>query len=118
MIRKTILFLITAPIALLIIALSVANRQIVTVSLDPFGGEDPMLSARLPLFILLFLAVLAGMLAGGMATWIKQGKWRRAARAQRSETGRWQDEVRRLRRDNGTRALPVTSEPHNRHDAA
>jgi hypothetical protein len=34
----------------------------------------------LPLFVFLFLAVAIGMVVGSLATWIKQGRYRRLAR--------------------------------------
>ena len=78
MLRKIVAIVILLPLAVLMIAFAVANRHIVTVSLDPFGGSDSGLS--LPLFVLIILLLIIGVLIGGLAAWVRQGKWRGAAR--------------------------------------
>jgi len=52
MIHRLVQILITLPLAVLIIAFSVANRAPVRVSLDPFGSGDTALSVSVPLFLL------------------------------------------------------------------
>lgn len=78
MLRKIVAIVILLPLAVLMIAFAVANRHTVTVSLDPFGGSDSGLS--LPLFVLIILLLIIGVLIGGLAAWVRQGKWRGAAR--------------------------------------
>jgi uncharacterized integral membrane protein len=78
LLRKIIAVVVLLPLAIVMIAFAVANRQIVTVSLDPFGGSDSGLS--LPLFVLIILLLIIGVLIGGLAAWVRQGKWRSAAR--------------------------------------
>jgi uncharacterized integral membrane protein len=75
--RKFLKALILVPLALLIIVFAVANRQFVTFTLDPFG--DQTLSFSLPLFALAFILVIIGVIIGGVAAWLRQHKWRRAA---------------------------------------
>jgi hypothetical protein len=50
------------------------------VSLDPFASETAAISATLPLFIVILACIMLGVVAGGTATWVNQGKWRRHAR--------------------------------------
>ena len=38
------------------------------------------LGIDLPLFVVIILSVITGVLAGGVVTWVRQGHWRRAAR--------------------------------------
>jgi uncharacterized integral membrane protein len=64
----------------IIIAFAVANRQAVTVSFDPFTAVSPAYAATLPLFAVIFAGLIVGVLIGGIAAWIRQSKWRRAAR--------------------------------------
>ena len=90
MIRNFVAALILIPLAIVIVLLAVANRQAVTLSLDPFLAEKPALAVTQPLFVLLLAALIAGVIVGGIAAWLRQGKWRRAAR-------RAQAEVRALR---------------------
>jgi len=80
LLRKIVAALILVPLAVVIIAFAVANRQIVTVSLDPFSASDPAAAMALPLFALIMLLLIVGVLIGGMAAWLRQGRWRTAAR--------------------------------------
>jgi len=80
MVRKIVNFAVLLPLALLLVIFAVANRDWVTVSFDPFHPGDPSLGVSLPLFAVIILSVIVGVLAGGAATWLKQGRWRRAAR--------------------------------------
>jgi uncharacterized integral membrane protein len=80
MFRKFIVALVVIPLGLVLLVFMVANRHAVTVSLDPFGSDAPALSATLPLFLLILLCLLIGVVVGGAATWLSQSKWRRAAR--------------------------------------
>ncbi|MCL8380798.1 MULTISPECIES: lipopolysaccharide assembly protein LapA domain-containing protein [Xanthobacter] len=77
--------LIGLPLAILAIALAVANRKPVVLSLDPFAPDHPALSVTLPLFAIIFAAVIVGVIAGGVVTWARQGRYRREARAARRE---------------------------------
>jgi uncharacterized integral membrane protein len=85
MFRKVLTAIIAVPLAAVIIAFAVANRQNVTVSFDPFSSADPAYAAPLPLFAVVMLVLIFGVVVGGVAAWIKQGKWRRAARQLEAE---------------------------------
>jgi uncharacterized integral membrane protein len=78
--RKIVAALILVPLAIVIIAFAVANRQSVTVSLDPFSSAAPAASLTLPLFALIIVLLIVGVIVGGVAAWLGQGRWRRAAR--------------------------------------
>jgi uncharacterized integral membrane protein len=99
MIRKIVLAVVLIPLAVLIVALAVANRQIVTVSFDPFNAAEPALLLRAPLFVLVFVLVIAGVVIGGAASWLRQSRWRRAARLREAELQSARNEVDRLRRE-------------------
>jgi uncharacterized integral membrane protein len=83
MIRRAATLLVLAALALVFLAFALANRQIVTVSFDPFDQADPALALALPLYQLIFLLLILGVLVGGSAAWLRQAKWR--ARARRAE---------------------------------
>lgn len=109
MVKKAIRYLVIVPLAIAIIVLAVANREIVTLSLDPFSLTDPAVYIRMPLFILVLLGIVIGVIAGGVAAWLRQGKWRQAAREKSDEAERWRREAERLRDANeraSSRALP------------
>jgi uncharacterized integral membrane protein len=80
MLRKIFNGLVVLPLAIVFVIFAVANRHMVKVSLDPFNGSDPALSLSMPLFVLILLAAIVGVAAGGSATWFRQRRWRRAAR--------------------------------------
>jgi uncharacterized integral membrane protein len=80
MIRKVLTTLIVLPLGILLAVFMIANRHPVTVSLDPFGSDAPALSATLPLFVVILVCLLVGVVAGGTAAWLNQSRWRRAAR--------------------------------------
>jgi uncharacterized integral membrane protein len=83
MIRKIVTALVLIVLALVLIAFAVANRQLVTVSLDPFDQADPALVLTLPLYLVIFALLIAGVVLGGCAAWLRQSRWR--ARARRAE---------------------------------
>jgi uncharacterized membrane protein YidH (DUF202 family) len=80
MIRRIVTTLVLVPLAIVLIAFAVANRQTVLVSLDPFDQINPALSVSLPLFGLVLIVIIAAVIVGGIAAWLRQAKWRRAAR--------------------------------------
>jgi uncharacterized integral membrane protein len=89
--------LILLPIAIVLVTLAVANRHDVTLSLDPFNSADPAISIQAPMFWFLFAAVAFGVFIGGVASWIRQGKWRKEAREKRREANRWHEEADRMK---------------------
>ena len=78
--RKFFTALVLIPLGLIFVVFAVANRHMVTVSFDPFNSSDPSVGFRLPLFVLIIGVAIAGVVAGGSATWFRQRRWRRAAR--------------------------------------
>lgn len=95
MIRKLLSLLVFLPLGLLLVVLAVANRQFVQVALNPFDPSDPVLSLSAPLFVLLILAVMFGVLLGAVITWFAQGKYRKQARTQSRVAQQWQVEADR-----------------------
>lgn len=83
MFRKILNLLVVAPLAVILIIFAVANRHVVTVSFDPFEATN--LSLSLPLFVVILLSAIAGVIAGSAATWFRQRHWRQAARRYEAE---------------------------------
>ncbi|MEW6453036.1 MAG: lipopolysaccharide assembly protein LapA domain-containing protein [Pseudomonadota bacterium] len=106
--RKFLTIAVLVPLAIVIVMFAVANRELITVSFDPFDTVHPALAMRLPLFVLIFILVGLGVFIGGVAAWLRQSKWR--ARARRAEA-----EARRLREQIDAQrarpALPAAAEP-------
>jgi uncharacterized integral membrane protein len=78
--RKFINALVVIPLGLFFVIFAVANRHLVTLSFDPFNSTTPVVAVTLPLFVVIIAVAMIGVAAGGMATWFRQGRWRRAAR--------------------------------------
>ncbi len=77
MIRKFLRGLVMIPAAMVLGLLAMANRQPVTVSFDPFDPSDPQFTVTVPLYVLGFTILVAGVALGGIAAWLKQGRHRR-----------------------------------------
>jgi uncharacterized integral membrane protein len=78
--RKFFTAVVLIPLGLIFVVFAVANRHLVTVSFDPFNSRDPSIAVTLPLFVVIIGVAIAGVVAGGSATWFRQRRWRRAAR--------------------------------------
>jgi hypothetical protein len=107
MLRKIVTALILIPLAVVVIALAVANRQPVLVSFDPFDQLHPAMARALPLYQLMLLLLVVGVVVGGAAAWVRQGKWRRAARLADAQARELRAEVDRLRRLAPAELVPV-----------
>lgn len=93
--RKIIRYIFLIPIFIIVVALAVANRTPVSFSLNPFDPGHPVFTFQeIPLFFLLFCALLAGILLGGISSWRAQGKWRRRARKSQHEVKILQNEAK------------------------
>jgi len=116
MIRKVAKALILIPLAIVIVSLAVANRQMVTVSFDPFDRVEPAFSLALPLYVLILALVIAGVLLGGAAAWLRQGKWRWRARLAESQAHELRLENDQLKRRDAPMlpGLPPAGDPGSR----
>ena len=106
--RKFFTALIVIPLGLLFVVFAVANRHFVTVSFDPFNSRDPSIAIAMPLFAVIILVAILGVLAGGIATWLRQRYWRRAARLHEAEARQARAELADLR---------ASTMPHPTHDS-
>ncbi|HEV3247582.1 MAG TPA: LapA family protein [Beijerinckiaceae bacterium] len=93
--------IILVPLALLAVAFAVGNRGNVSLSFDPFS--DTPYTVDVPLFIVVFAALILGVLIGGIATWLGQGRHRKAARMHRRDVERLRSDLDRMR---GTSSAP------------
>lgn len=103
--------LILLPVAVAVILLAVANRAPVLLSLDPFTRAGPQVTFMVPLYALIFGAVILGVVLGGAGAWLGQSKHRRIKRRYGRELGqlRAESEGERLRSASDAPAgLPAT----------
>ena len=101
--RKLITALVLVPLVIILVMFAVANREIITITFDPFDSVQPAFAFKLPLFLLMFALLAIGVVIGGLTTWIKQHKWR--ARARRAEA-----EARGLREQLATHKWPPANQ--------
>jgi uncharacterized integral membrane protein len=120
--RKFLAVVILVPLAILMVMFAVANRGSVAISLDPFSAEAPALTVHVPLFLLLLIVLIIGVLAGGIAAWLRQSKWRGAARRLdrdlRTARADAEDARRRLAAAQTPPAPPIPSIAYRRPPAA
>jgi len=109
MIRRIVTTLVLVPLAIVLIAFAVANRQTVVVSLDPFDQANPAMSVSLPLFWLVLIVIIAAVIVGGIAAWLRQAKWRRAARVAQEQVQALQAQIDALQRESSASELAASA---------
>lgn len=93
--NRILLVVVVVPLAIILVTLAVANRAIVGVTVDPFNPANAALTWHMPLFVWLLLALAIGVVAGSLATWLRQGRYRRLARERQLEVQRLRDAAQR-----------------------
>lgn len=79
MVNRVLLVVFFVPLAVVLVALAVANRSRTAFTFDPFNPGNPALTVQAPLFVWLFAALVLGAVVGSVITWLKQGRYRRMA---------------------------------------
>lgn len=96
--RNVLKLILIAPLAVIFLSFDLANRQNVIISFDPFNSGDISLpQVELPLFVVLIGAVMLGVLLGGLAVWLRQGRFRKLAREAKAKLESLRNENDRLR---------------------
>ncbi|MGH1423339.1 MAG: LapA family protein [Pseudooceanicola sp.] len=89
-----------AVLAAALISVALANRDLVTLTLLPAGlarivGVNT--SIQLPMFVVIFSGIIAGVFIGFFWEWLREHKHRAEARRSTKEAGKLEREVRRLK---------------------
>jgi len=79
MIRRFLKAIVMIPAFIVLVAWAIPNHQLVTVSFNPFDSSDPDLAVTVPLYLVGFAVLIAGVVLGGFAAWLIQSKRRRIA---------------------------------------
>jgi uncharacterized integral membrane protein len=96
--RNVLKILLIAPLAVIFLSFDLANRQNVIISFDPFNSNDLSLpQVELPLFVVLIGAVMVGVVLGGLAVWMRQGRFRKQVRETRAKLNSLHNENDALR---------------------
>ena len=94
-------YLFLAVLALCLITVALANRQLVTLTLLPeemavFSGIAWRI--ELPLFVVVIGGIIAGLLIGFVWEWFREHRHRADAASAKREAGKLEREVRRLKK--------------------
>jgi putative membrane protein len=91
-------------LALCLIAVALANRQVVALKLLPEGLAEIVglnHSIETPLFLVIFAGILAGLLIGFVWEWLREYKHRAEAATKTAEAARLEKELHRVKRRTG-----------------
>jgi uncharacterized integral membrane protein len=91
---KVVIFALAVAVLLFF---AFANRDNVIVSFDPFAADNPAFWVRVPLFAVVIASGMLGVVAGAFATWLSQGRHRRASRQNRVEADKWRAQAEALK---------------------
>jgi uncharacterized integral membrane protein len=84
-------------VAIILLGFAFANHHDVIVSFDPFASrQNAALAIAAPLFAVVIVAAMLGVVAGAFATWLSQGRHRRASRQNRLEADKWRAQAKAL----------------------
>ena len=89
---KTRIWLLLLPLIVLFVAFAIANRHIVTLSLDPTP-----ISIRAPLYSFVLAGIFVGLLVGGLIAWLRAGRWRSQLRDEQRSVRRLESELRQAK---------------------
>jgi hypothetical protein len=81
------------PLAIIVIAIAIANRNVVLLSFDPFNATAPAVAFAVPLWVVIMGGVLVGLLLGGWSTYLAQAPARRAARMTEQKVKKLEREI-------------------------
>jgi uncharacterized integral membrane protein len=108
--RNFLKLLLLAPIVVIFLSFDMANRQKVVISFDPFNSADAILpQITVPLYAVLLAATAMGVLIGGIATWLGQGRYRKAARGAKGVADKLRLENETLRAQIQTLKAPAAA---------
>jgi putative membrane protein len=82
---RLFLFLIAVVIG---ISIGISNKQPVPLKLEPIP-----FSIELPLFLIIFICFIAGLVFGGVVVWWRDGQVRKRARMAESRAGKLEKEL-------------------------
>lgn len=97
---RFIRLLFVAALAVILIAIALANRGTVTVRAFPAGFEQYLgfdWQIGLPLFLVIFLAIVFGIVVGFIWEWLREAHIRSEASRRKFEVDRLEREVGQLR---------------------
>jgi uncharacterized integral membrane protein len=108
MIRRIVGWFVLVPLCAALVVFALANRQLVVVNFNPFAPASEPGGIGVPLFLVLFLVLLVGVVLGGAATWFAQGRHRHNERHWRRHAEVLSRDLEAIRREPaGTGGAPL-----------
>ena len=109
MVQRIVGWFVLVPLCAALIVFALANRQLVVVNFNPLIPPDALTAPGfgVPLFLVIFIVLLIGVLLGGVAAWFAQGRTRQERRHWRREAEHLTREIEILRRAPGTAKDPA-----------
>jgi hypothetical protein len=103
MVNRIVGWVILVPLCLGLIIFALANRHFVVVNFNPFAPVETAVAPGygVPMFVVLYVVLLVGVLLGGTATWFAQARHRRGEKHWRREAHMLNGELEKLRRHHG-----------------
>lgn len=117
MTKRIVAVVVLLPVAIIVVALSLANRQSVELIVPNFDGTA-LFSASLPLFAVIFVTLFTGLLLGSLGTWLRQSRHRRAAEIRKAEAVAAKRDAEKLRQRAEQLAKAEESDSANERAAA
>ena len=105
---KRVSWILTVPLAVVIVVFATANRHSVVVDLWPLE-----FSVDLPLFILILGCLFVGLIAGGAITWLSAARSRLRSRKAARRVSELERDVARLQRERDSQARQAGAENAN-----
>ena len=87
-------WIVTIPLAVIVIVFGIVNRELVVVDLWPLP-----LFFEAPLVLVIFSSFVAGFLIGALIMWFSAGRYRRRVREARNRVAQLEYDVRVLQHD-------------------
>jgi len=108
--RRILGWVVLVPLSVALIVFALANRQLTVINFNPLAAPSSLDAPGIgmPLFLVIFGTLLVGVVMGGFASWLAQGRVRREKRQWQREAdrlGRELETVRRGQRPAGTPAI-------------
>ncbi|WP_051213877.1 LapA family protein [Maritalea myrionectae] len=86
MLKRVVTWFFLIPLALLFAFFALANRQEILLGVDPLSPDSPFVGPfPVPLFIVIYGALMLGIVLGGVGAYVGQHKKRAEVRALRKQ---------------------------------
>jgi len=101
MTKRLVGWFVLLPLCLVLAVFALANRHTIEVRFDPLSTANPLVGPiEVPLFLVIYAMLIAGIVLGGLATWFTQGRQRREKRRWRRRATELEGErTRKSKRD-------------------